>query len=284
MKNLMVLATLLLLFSNLFAQKRDKDEIWLLVRGDDIGSTHAANVGCIESYKNGIMRSVELMVPCPWFPEAVKLLNDNPGLDAGLHLVLTSEWENIKWRPLTHCPSLVDDNGFFFPMVWQQKDFPAKTSLQSSSWKIEEIEQELRAQIEMGLRNVPHISHMGGHMGFESLDPKIQELTKRLAIEYKIEINEENYGVGWFNAWGKAKTVDERIEKLTQNLQDLKPGVYIFVDHPAIASAEMEGISHIGYNNVSADRDAVTKVWTSEKIKAMITSRKIKLISYKDLK
>jgi hypothetical protein len=29
------------------------------------------------------------------------LLNENPGLDVGVHLVLTSEWNDIKCRPLT---------------------------------------------------------------------------------------------------------------------------------------------------------------------------------------
>jgi hypothetical protein len=68
--------------NRLYAQreKQDKD-IYLIIRGDDIGSCHAANLACIRSYKEGIMRTVELMVPCPWFPEAVKLLNENPALD-----------------------------------------------------------------------------------------------------------------------------------------------------------------------------------------------------------
>ena len=47
----------------------------------------------------------------------IKMLKENPGLDVGLHLVITSEWENVKWRPLTHCPSLTDENGYFYPMM-----------------------------------------------------------------------------------------------------------------------------------------------------------------------
>jgi len=103
----------------LYAQTTAQDKsISLIVRGDDIGSCHAANVACIRSYKEGIMTSVELMVPCSWFPEAVKMLNENPGLDVGIHLVLTSEWENYKWRPLTHAPSLTDADGYFYPRVF----------------------------------------------------------------------------------------------------------------------------------------------------------------------
>jgi len=70
---------------------QNDNTISLLVRADDIGSFHAANVGCIESYQNGIARSVELMPTCAWFPEAVKMLNENPGYDVGIHLLFTSE-------------------------------------------------------------------------------------------------------------------------------------------------------------------------------------------------
>jgi chitin disaccharide deacetylase len=152
---------------------QNDNTIYLLVRADDIGSFRAANEGCIESYQNGIARSVELMPPCAWFPEAVKLLNENPGYDVGIHLTLTSEWSNVKWRPLTHCPGLTDADGYFFPMVWKNDNFPAGSSISESDWTIEEIEQELRAQIELSLKNVPHISHLSSHMGFTSLDPKL---------------------------------------------------------------------------------------------------------------
>ncbi|MGC9343938.1 MAG: ChbG/HpnK family deacetylase, partial [Bacteroidales bacterium] len=133
------------------------NQIRLLVRGDDIGSFHAANIGCIESYKNGIMQSVEIMVPCPWYPEAVKLLNENPGLDVGVHLVMTSEWENMKWRPLTGISSFTDDQGYFFPMVWPNENFPPGESLRESDWHIDDVESELRAQIEVAKRDIKNL-------------------------------------------------------------------------------------------------------------------------------
>src|SRR5690348_3545629 len=89
----------------------------LIVRGDDMGFAHAGNEALIKCYKEGIERSVEVIVPSPWFPEAVKMLATEPGLDIGVHLTLTSEWENVKWRPLTDCPSLTDSSGYFYPMI-----------------------------------------------------------------------------------------------------------------------------------------------------------------------
>jgi chitin disaccharide deacetylase len=163
--------------------------IRLIVRGDDIGSSHAANIACIQSYKEGIVRSVELMVPGPWFPEAVKMLNENPGLDVGIHLVLTSEWANMKWRPLSCVPSLVDADGYFFPSVWQNPNFPPNTSIQKAKWKLDEVEKELRAQIETALRHIPRISHLDCHMGCSGLDPSMAMVEKKLAQEYHLEMH-----------------------------------------------------------------------------------------------
>lgn len=157
----------------------------LIVRADDMGSSHAANLACIESYKNGIVTSVEVMAVTPWFPEAVRLLNKNPGLDVGLHLVLTSEWENIKWRPLTNYPSLCDENGYFRPMVWPNENYP-NMSHKENDWILSEIEKEFRAQIELTLKNIPQLSHISDHMGCVGFDKEISLMTRRLADEYNL--------------------------------------------------------------------------------------------------
>jgi chitin disaccharide deacetylase len=258
------------------------NEIQLLVRADDMGSFHAANVGCIESYQNGIARSVELMPTCAWFPEAVEMLNENTGYDVGIHLTLTSEWSSVKWRPLTHCPSLVDADGYFFPMVWENPNFPPGSSISESEWKLEEIEQELRAQIELSLKHLPHISHLSTHMGFTSLDPKIGELVNRLAKEYGLEVNTE--GLQRFQGWGRDVPMEQRIDKFCENLGKLTPGKYLFVEHPAKDTDEMKTVGHKGYENVDLDREWVTRVFTSEKVKQTIKQKGIKLISYKNLR
>ena len=269
----------------LYAQSATQDKgISLIVRGDDIGSCHAANVACIRSYKEGIMTSVELMVPCSWFPEAVKMLNENPGLDVGIHIVLTSEWDNYKWRPLTHAPSLTDSDGYFYPTIWPRKNMPAGTALKDADWKIEEIEKELRAQIELGKEKVPHVSHITFHMGCVGWDPKVKKLGAKLATEYDLYIMPPEAGVRGIGRFGDAKTAGERIDRFVKLLEGLKPGTYMFVEHPGLENAEMSAIGHIGYEDVAQDREAVTEVFVSGKVKRAIKKLGIKLISYADLK
>jgi predicted glycoside hydrolase/deacetylase ChbG (UPF0249 family) len=270
-------------FSDNFAQNRS-DEIRLIIRGDDIGSAHAANIACIKSYQKGIMRSVEIMVPCAWFPEAVKMLAENPGLDVGVHISITSEWENIKWGPVSNAPSLTDRNGYFFPMIWPNDGRPGDLNLKSQNWKIEEIEQEIRAQIEMAIRNVPRVSHLSCHMGCSGWDPKVQEVYNKLAKEYGLEINPTDLGAKRFPLEEKGETLDERIDNFIAALQKLEPGnTYFYIEHPGLDTPEMQAYGHIGYENVATDRDMVTKTYTNEKVKEIIKQRNIKLISYKDL-
>lgn len=285
MKTLKLLVTCIYLATASWPVLSQQDsEIHLLVRGDDIGSSHAANLACMESYKNGIMRSVELMVPCPWFPEAVRLLNENPGLDVGIHLVVTSEWNDIKWRPLTCCPSLVDSNGYFYPMIWQRDDFPKGTALRDAPWKIGEIEQEFRAQIEMGKKHVPHASHVNCHMGCESCSPEIAALVKRLGVEYGLSIEPDKLGYKYIGLWGRSDTTAaQRIQTTINTLKNLKPGKYLFIEHPGLDTPEMRAIWHTGYENVAADRDAVTRVFTSKEVMKAISEQKIKLLGYRDL-
>ncbi|MEA3226149.1 MAG: polysaccharide deacetylase family protein [Planctomycetota bacterium] len=256
----------------------------LIVRGDDIGSSHAANVACIRAYTEGIVTSVEVMAPCGWFPEAVKMLNENPSLDVGVHVVLTSEWENIKWRPLTNAPSLTDADGYFYPTIWQRKNAPAGTALREANWKIEEIEKEMRAQIELAVRKIPHVSHLTCHMGCSGWDPKVKELWTKLAKDYKLDISTSEYGVQRFPGYGGAKGRQERIKKFMESLESLKAGTYLFVEHPGLDTAEMRAIGHKGYYDVAVDRDAVTELFVSDKVERKIKELGIKLISYADLK
>jgi len=257
--------------------------IRLIIRGDDMGFAHAGNLGLIKSYKNGIEKSIEVLVPSPWFLEAVKMLKENPGVDVGIHLTLTSEWDNVKWRPLTDCKSLEDSDGYFYPMIWTNKNYPNKNLL-AHQWKIDEIEKEWRAQIELALKEIPRISHVSAHMGCTDMDKSVNALAKKLAKEYNINIEPKDFNVIGVSYNGAHTTSAEKIKSFIAMLDTLQPGkTYLFVDHPAITSPELQAIHHIGYENVAEDRQGVVDVFTSDEIKKVIQQKRIQLISYKDL-
>jgi hypothetical protein len=261
-----------------------KAPIRLIVRGDDMGSSQASNEAAIRCYREGVMRDVEVMAVGPWFPEAARLLRENPGLDVGLHLALTSEWDNVKWRPLTTAPSLVERGGWFFPMIWPGPSYGKDRALEEQPWKLDEIERELRAQIELVRREVPHLSHLSDHMGFGSLGPQVKALVGRLAAEYELDIDPQAQGVrdvGWD---GSHATPAEKVASFRRVLDQLRPGTWLFVDHPALDTPEMRAVHHVGYETVAVDRQGVTDAWTSDPAKESVSLRGIQLIAYKDLK
>lgn len=259
--------------------------IRLIVRGDDMGSCHAANVACIKSYREGIMQTVEVMVPCPWFEEAAKMLRENPGLDVGVHLTLTSEWDNYKWRPLTCAPSLVNEDGYFYPQTKQWGDWPAGTGFLDAKPDLQEVEKELRAQIQLAIKKIPQLSHLSAHMKAAISTPELMQLTIRLAKEYNLYIDFREHGAKLIYGIGKGTdTPEQREAALIEILENLKPGLWLLIEHPGMDTPEARAIGHPGYEHVAKDRDGVTKAFTSEKVQEVIKKKGIELISYHHLK
>lgn len=260
-----------------------RDEILLLVRSDDMGVAHAVNQACLLTVTDGIARSIEVIVPGPWFLEAAEMLNQHPDIDVGVHLDLTSEWSRVKWGPVSkNVPSLVDANGHFFPMTRQRPEWPPHTGFLDSDWKIGEVERELRAQIELALRHLPTVSHLSAHMGTATSTPQLQSLVEHLGQEYGLATRLPNLKrAGRFG--DKDDPPAEREAAMLRLIDRLTPGLWMLVEHPGLDTAEMRAIRHDGYENVAADRAAVTHVFTSDKVREAIARRKIRLVSYADV-
>lgn len=278
MKKTVVSSVFFLILANAFAQPTR-----LIIRGDDMGYSHSGNEALIKSYKEGIETSIEVIVNSPWFPEAFKLLQQNPTVDVGVHLALSSEWENIKWRPLTDCASLKDANGYFYPMIYPNKNYPGQ-ALTENKWTLADIEKEFRAQIELAIKRIPGLSHISSHMGCAELSPEVRALSKKLAKEYHIDIDPQDHKVAYAGFAGSHATSAEKAESFVAMLDKLEKGkTYLFVEHPGLDNDELKAVYHIGYEQVAADRQGVTDLFTNPKIKAAIKQKGIQLISYKEL-
>ena len=251
----------------------ENDNIKLIVRADDMGFSRACNVACIKGYREGIITTVEVLVPAPWFLDAAALLADNPGLDAGVHLVLTSEWANYKWGPVTNAKSLVTGEGYFHTRVEPLKELDLD---------IAEVEAELRAQIELAIKYIPQLSHISDHMNVASCRPDIRELVDRLSKEYNLPL--APYGLnGSLEIW--AVPPEEKESALADSVGKLESGLWELICHPALNNEETQGIKGTVYDadiRMALYRQAVTDALTGEKIKDIIKQREIKLVSYSD--
>ena len=129
--------------------------IRLIIMADDLGAAEAVNSATFAAQRDGVVTTSNLIVPGPWFPQAVRLAKENPTFDIGIHLALTSEWSDVKWRPLTGGRSFCDEDGYFAPFVWPNPKAGVGRSLRELKVDLVEAEAELRAQIELAKRHVP---------------------------------------------------------------------------------------------------------------------------------
>jgi predicted glycoside hydrolase/deacetylase ChbG (UPF0249 family) len=266
-----------------YAHAQAPSGIQLIVRSDDMGFCHAVNKACIDVYQHGISRSVEVLAPTPWFMEAVALLKENPGFDVGVHLCLTSEWTNLRWRPLTNAPSLVDADGYFPHFIWKNNADTASAYLLQKNINIAEVEAEFRAQIELIKKYLPQVSHLTAHMGSNDASAAIKSLVNKLAVEYNLPIDLPA-GVRYINNFGGSNQSPLQKQKQLANILDtISNGIYCLVEHPGIDGEEMQSLFHKGYENVGYDRGGVTKAFTSKRVKKVIARRKIQLVSIKDV-
>ncbi|MFJ5000142.1 polysaccharide deacetylase family protein [Microbacterium sp. NPDC088619] len=128
----------------------------VIINADDFGMCHAANTAIIRLLDAGHVDSTTLMVPCAWAPEALAFAATRTDLDVGVHLVLTSEWTDYRWRPLTGADTtLVDDAGYF----------PAGVLAIEELASVDDVTAEIAAQLQAALDAGVDVTHLDNHMG-----------------------------------------------------------------------------------------------------------------------
>jgi predicted glycoside hydrolase/deacetylase ChbG (UPF0249 family) len=153
----------------------------VIIHVDDAAMSHESNVGALRSLREGVASSMSVMMPCPWVPELVSELKKTPGLDAGLHLTLTAEWDVYCWGPLTgkpEAPGLVDPRGCLWPDV---------ASVVKNATP-DEVEAEIRAQIRRARALGFEPTHLDSHMGTLFSTPELLERYIEVGIEEGIPI------------------------------------------------------------------------------------------------
>jgi chitin disaccharide deacetylase len=158
-----------------------KDAKVLILHVDDAGMSWDSNEGAIQSIEKGVANSVSVMMPCPWVPGYLHYLKEHPNVDAGLHLTLTSEWDDYRWGPLMGkpaVPGLVDQQGALWPSV---EDVVKHA-------KPEEVGAEIRAQLERARAMGFEPTHLDSHMGTLFATPEFMQQYIKLGVENKIPV------------------------------------------------------------------------------------------------
>ena len=153
----------------------------VIIHVDDGGMSHDSNVGIEKSLDSHLATSFSVMMPCPWVPEIVHYIHAHPGVDAGLHLTLTSEWSEYRWAPVagpSEVPGLVDNEG----ALWKSAE---ETAQHASA---DEVEKEIRAQLRRARNMGFSPTHLDTHMGTVYARPAYLERYIKVGVENHIPI------------------------------------------------------------------------------------------------
>jgi chitin disaccharide deacetylase len=255
----------------------------LIVNCDDLGSSHAANLGVYEALREGVATSATLMVPCPWARDAAARYR---GEDVGVQLTLNAEYDLYRWGPITHAPSLLDGDGGFprtVEDVWDHAD-------------LDEVRRELRAQVERAIYWGFDVSHLDSHMGAVQLRPEFFDVYLELAIDFGLPVRlpgaSTERGVGFpFRQLAAEEGVlfpDHLLyvagvgsrRAIERALADLRPGVTEVYVHPAVDTPELRAFAPDWAARVD-DHDLITGHST---LRALAERAGATLIGYRELR
>jgi predicted glycoside hydrolase/deacetylase ChbG (UPF0249 family) len=272
------------------------DSKLLIIHADDLGVSHSENEASISALQNGSVSSASIMVPCPWFPEIANYATQHPTADLGLHLTLTAEWKFYKWGsvvPTTEASSLLNSKGFF----------PDNSAEVATKGKLNEVEKELRGQIERAKQFGVDITHFDTHMGSLLGNTDLLKLYIKLGHEYKVPmLLHRGYAKAMLNInlddyISKNDVVLDQIymaspddyKKGMKNfysgvINSLKPGLNIILLHAALDNAEMQAVTIDHPDFGAAWRQADYDFFTSENCKKILRDQKVKVIMWREIR
>lgn len=239
----------------------------IILHADDAGMCEEANIATRFYLENNYIQSTAVMVPCIYAEAFIEWAKKDPTKDVGVHLTLTSEWNNYRWGPISDpvkVPGLVDPDGKFWHEV-------PDVVMHASA---EEVEIEIRAQIDKVIALGYHPSHIDTHMGTLYGHPGYVKVFLKVAQEYNIPANaidlsnpevvsvfrEQGYPiteevielvnkytlpkVDFFTSAPKAKTYEEKIANFKQLTKSLKPGLTEIIFHPSVETDNLKTITN----------------------------------------
>ncbi len=255
----------------------------LIIHADDLAVSHSVDRASFAALDSGAVTSASIMVPCPWLTEVAAYAKTHPGADLGLHLTLTSEWKTYRWGPVAighDLRSLLDPDGYF----WAEAAPVIKNA------KPEEVEIEIRAQIDRALKAGIHPTHLDSHMG-TVLAPRLFAVYVKLAHEYGIPFLATRYAAIADNdivpdtilIAGAGVKPENWKDWYVHQIQSLKPGLTELIVHLGFDDAELQAImGDAPYGSAWRQRDFDAA--TSPEFKKALEENHITLVGWKQIR
>ena len=260
----------------------------LIIHADDLGVSHSENVASIEAIENGSVNSASLMMPSPWVLEVANYAKKNATKhDFGLHLVLSSEWKNYRWGPVSsidQVPSLINEYGYFHEACTQTVN-------------LKEVEVELRAQIDRAYSMGFEPTHLDSHMGCLFQSNELIDVYLKLGQSYKLPVlATKQFPEELLKKYNVKIVLEEALTIMEDEyakgsedyyinaIKNLKPGLSTILIHTAYNNEEMKGmnIDHPEWGNEWRQKDF--DFFTSDACKNILKEENIKLVTWRQIK
>lgn len=256
----------------------------LIINADDFGMCHAINDAILRTLKEGVVSSTTVMAPCPWAPDAMRMLRDNPHIPFGVHLTVIRDFSNYRWGPVTsrgEVPSLIDETGSFY----RGERIPELLARA----RLDEVEVEFRAQIRAVLAAQLTPTHLDWHCLADGGRPDIFDLTLGLAQEYGLALRVHDRVVA-----GKCQRVglpvndhdvldsyrletDDKAARYARLLRALPAGLTEWAVHPSLGNAEARALEPESWRVRKADFD----FFMSQEARDILDEEGIVLLDYR---
>ena len=261
----------------------------VIFHADDIGMCHSSYAAYVDLVDDGLFSSAATMVPCGWFPATAVFCRENQStkaIDMGVHVTLTSEWDNFRWRPVAPISAdsgLVDDEGYLF-----RNCEPVQTQAE-----VEAVHQEITAQVERALAAGIDVTHMDSHMGCV-FHPRLLLTYLQIAQQFQLPalmlrptISDElihmfsQVEAEWMVQQASALEAaqfplfdsiagmpldrhENRLEDAKQILGELPAGVHYVLAHPSVDTPELRAIAPDWRSRVGDYDLFMSEAWRQE--------------------
>lgn len=277
------------------------DDRVVIIHADDVGMCQSSVSACQDLFEIGGISSAAIMVPCPWFLSAIELTKNLKQSDFGVHITLTSEWKNYRWKPISTVDpesGLIDPQGYFYST---SEDVFQKANP-------EYVKKELSAQIDHASNQGLSPTHVDTHMGsiahpkfmFDyiqaSISRKIPAMVFRLSEEEWIKLGLDEVSANLISGYLlalenqgfplldhlRSMPLDQpegRLEYAKRLFDELPAGITHFIIHPSKDTEEIKAITPDWESRVGD-----YKLFMDDDIFYYLKNNGINIIGYNDIK
>jgi predicted glycoside hydrolase/deacetylase ChbG (UPF0249 family) len=273
----------------------------VIIHADDFGMCQSTITACTELFELAGISSAAVMVPCPWFLTAARTQKDLKKVDLGVHITLTSEWKEYRWRPISTAEiesGLFDSQGYFHAKSKDVQNYGNPVF----------VRDEINAQINLALSEGIVPTHIDTHMGSvahpkfmfdyinaglsRKIPPMLFRLTKNEWMKIGLDetsatmvemflINLEEQGVPLLD---HLRTIpleaqDNRYGQAINIFNSLPPGITHFIIHPATETPELKAITPDWKSRVGD-----YQLFRDKEIHDNLKNNVIHVIGYQDVK